>query len=216
MGPGPTRSSKGPAMPSDRRRQRSCWPALCAGLLALLGVAGGAAGQTADLSGRQVSIAIGYGTGGSFYAYARLFADHLGRFLPGKPTVIVQSMPGAGGVRMLNTAARLMPGDGTQLFVPPDTLVITQLTAREGVQFDARRFHYLGSANQQNQFLAVRRTAAASLAELKLREATMGHSGAGSAGHYISALARETLGSRIRPIFEGVKCWTCWSISGST
>jgi len=114
--------------------------------------------------------------------------------------VIVQSMPGAGGLRLLNTAARVMPGDGTSLFVPPDTMVVTQLTAKEGVQFDARRFHYLGTANQQNTFFVVKRMAAASLADIKAREIVVGHSGTGSVGHFIPALARETLGVRVRAI----------------
>ena len=161
--------------------------------------------QPADFSGKQLSIAIGYGTGGTYYTYAKLIADHFGRFVAGKPAVIVQSMPGAGGVRLLNTAARLMPGDGTQLFVPPDTAVATQLTAKEGIQFDARRFHYIGTVNQQNIFFVVKRSAAASLADVKSREVVIGHSGSGSVGHLIPSLARETLGIKVRLIagYEG-------------
>ena len=115
-----------------------------------------------DYAGKQLSISIGYGTGGTYFTYAKLLADHLRRFIPGKPGLIVQSMPGAGGVRRLNAAARIMPGDGSQLFVPPDTMILTQLTAKEGIQFDARRFHYVGTINQQNNFFVVRRSAAPS------------------------------------------------------
>lgn len=176
---------------------------LTAGLAVLPGHA--RAQPAVDFAGRQLSIAIGYGTGGTYYAYAKLLAEHLGRFLPGKPGIIVQSMPGAGGVRLLNTAMRVMPTDGTQLFVPPDTMLIAQLTAKDGIQFDARRFRYVGTANQQNTFFAVRRTAASSIADVKAREVVVGHSGIGSAGHLIPALARETLGLKIKAIagYEG-------------
>lgn len=158
-----------------------------------------------SFAGKQVTIAIGYGTGGTYYTYAKLMADHLGRFISGRPSIIVQSMPGAGGVRMLNAAARIMPGDGTQLFVPPDTMVLTQLLAKDGVQFDARQFHYLGTINQQNNFFVVRREVSTSLDALKRREVVVGHSGNGSAGHLITSIAGESLGLKLRLIagYEG-------------
>ena len=129
----------------------------------------------------------------------------IGRFISGRPSIIVQSMPGAGGVRMLNAAARIMPGDGTQLFVPPDTMVLTQLLAKDGVQFDARQFHYLGTINQQNNFFVVRREVSTSLDALKRREVVVGHSGNGSAGHLITSIAGESLGLKLRLIagYEG-------------
>lgn len=153
-----------------------------------------------DFSGKTLSIAIGYGTGGTYHSYASLFADHLGRFLPGQPKIIVQSMPGAGGIRVLNFAGRMMPADGTQLLVPPDTLVVTQITAKENAQYDARKFHYLGTANQQNSLLVVKRAAAASLDDVRARELNLGHSGSGSNGHLIPVLAREALGIKAKLI----------------
>src|ERR1700748_3062278 len=80
-----------------------------------------------DFRGKTITLYIGYGVGGSYYFYAQLFAHNLGRHLPGAPSIIVQSEPGAGGVRWLNEAAVKFPGDGTQLFMPPDTTVVTQL-----------------------------------------------------------------------------------------
>lgn len=166
-----------------------------------LGVTLQAHAQTVtDFSGKQLSIIIGYEAGGSYDSFARLFSEQLRKFIPGKPDVIVQSMPGAGGLRMLNTAARIMPSDGTQLFVPPDTLVVTQLTSKENVQFDARKFQFIGAAHQQNPFLAVKRNAASSLADARAREVVIGHSGTGSIGNLIPLLARDTLGIKVKPI----------------
>jgi len=94
--------------------------------------------QAVDYKGKQVTIVIGYGVGGTYSQYAQLFSHHLGKFLPGNPGVIMQSMPGAGGVRMVNEAAVRMRGDGTTIFVPPDTMAITQLLETSGIFYDAR------------------------------------------------------------------------------
>ena len=61
---------------------------------------------------KRLTIVIGYGVGGTYHQYAQLFARHLSRFLPDNPTAVVQTMPGAGGLNMLNHAASQMPADG--------------------------------------------------------------------------------------------------------
>ena len=154
--------------------------------------------RAADYTGKQVTIVIGYGVGGTYYQYAQLFARHFGRFLPGKPNVIVQSMPGAGGVRMLNEAAVRMRADGTMIFVPPDTMVTTQLTEASGILYDARKFHAIGSADQQNTFWVIRRPAGTSIDDMKRRETFMGNSGKGSTGYNIPSLARPLLGIKVK------------------
>jgi tripartite-type tricarboxylate transporter receptor subunit TctC len=165
-----------------------------------------ASAQTAvDYKGKQITIVIGYGVGGTYSQYAQLFAHHLGRFLPGTPNVIVQSMPGAGGVRMLNEAAVRMRADGTMIFVPPDTMVTTQLLETSGISYDARKFHYIGTADQQNTFWAIRRPAGTSIADMKAREVFMGNSGKGSTGYMIPAIAKPLLGLKVKVIggYEG-------------
>ena len=154
---------------------------------------------------KRITIAIGYGVGGTYYQYAHLFSRYLTRHLPDNPTIIVQSMPGAGGLKMLNYAASQMPADGTNLFVPPDTMVLMQLLERTGIGFDARRFGYIGTGDQQNNIWVIRKEVAASLEDLKAREAIMGHSGRGSTGLMIPAIARELLGLKVKLIggYEG-------------
>lgn len=158
-----------------------------------------------SFAGKQLSVALGYGTGGTYYAYAKFIADHLGAHVEGKPNVLVQSMPGAGGVRMLNSAAKLFAADGTQLFVPPDTMVISQTISKEGGQFDARKFHYLATINQQNNVFVTRREIATTMDDLKKREIVVGHSGIGSAGHIVPSVAKDILGLKLKLIagYEG-------------
>ena len=165
----------------------------------------GAAQAQADYTGKRVTIVIGYGVGGTYDQYAQLFSRHLGAFLPGHPTTVVQTMPGAGGVKMLNEAATRAIADGTMIFIPPDTMVTTQLLDASGHFYDARRFQYIGTADQQNVFWVVRKGTVRSVADMKTREVFMGHSGKGSTGYSIPAVARELLGLKVKLIggFEG-------------
>ena len=149
---------------------------------------------------KRLTIVIGYGVGGTYHQYAQLFSRHLSRFLPDNPPIIVQTMPGAGGLNMLNHAASQMPSDGSTMFVPPDTMVLVQLTATAGIRFDARKFGYIGTGDQQNNIWVVRKAAATSLDDVRKKEVIMGHSGPGSTGLMIPAIARELLGMKVKLI----------------
>jgi tripartite-type tricarboxylate transporter receptor subunit TctC len=104
-----------------------------------------AADPVADFyKGRTVSIAIGTGMGGGYALYARLAAEFLGRHIPGNPTLIVQSMPGGGGLNLHNFAYKVAPRDGAWLFIITQNAAVDQVAKAPGVAFDARQFHYIG------------------------------------------------------------------------
>ena len=65
--------------------------------------------------GKTVTLVVGYGPGGGYDVYARLVGRHLGRHIPGNPTVVVQNMPGAGSLRSVNWLNNLAPNDGTAI-----------------------------------------------------------------------------------------------------
>ena len=69
-------------------------------------------------AGKTVRIVIGTAVGGEYGTYAQLLAQHIGKFVPGKPTVTVQAMPGGGGMVALNHLAKVAAQDGTVLSVP--------------------------------------------------------------------------------------------------
>ena len=162
--------------------------------IASMFVAACAAHASPTYEGKQITIVVGFGAGGTYHQYAQLFSRHIGKQLPGSPAVIVQNMPGAGGVRMLNEAAARMRGDGANLFLPPDTMIVTQLLAPNGVAFDASKFRYIGVADQQNTFLAVQRSSGSTVDDLRRRETHIGSSGTGSTGYIITAIAKPLLG----------------------
>ena len=105
---------------------------------------------------KTVSIIVGSGAGGGFDTTARLVSRHLGRHIPGAPTVIVVNMPGGGGLvaanHVFNTAAK----DGTTIGLFHEAQVMNQLIDVDGVQFDLRAFNWLGSSYDDPNVCIVR------------------------------------------------------------
>ena len=93
--------------------------------------------------GKRVSILVSYETGGAYDLYARMFAQFFSRHLPGQPTVIVQNMPGAGGLKAARYLLEVAPKDGTALGLLSQTMPFdTALGYTEGV--DAGKFNWIG------------------------------------------------------------------------
>ena len=128
-------------------------------------------------SGKTVRIIIGTTTAGEYGAYAQLMAQHIGRFVPGKPTVIVQTMVGGAGLVALNHVARIAPQDGTVLSLPHANIVQDGLL-NPRVQFDPARFQWIGRLASVVQVgVASRQSNARSIEDAKRRELIAGASG---------------------------------------
>src|SRR6266849_1224758 len=99
--------------------------------------------------GRSLELDISSSVGGGYDAYARMLARHLGRFIPGNPTVFAKNMEGAGGLRLANFLYNAAPKDGTTFATLYRGAVFDPLLGGKGAQFDATRFTYIGSANNE-------------------------------------------------------------------
>jgi tripartite-type tricarboxylate transporter receptor subunit TctC len=88
---------------------------------------------------------VGLAAGGGFDTYARLLGRHLGKHVPGKPTVIVENMPGAGGLISGNYLYKIAKPDGLTLAHFNGSLMMGQVLGQPGIEFDARKFEFLGS-----------------------------------------------------------------------
>jgi tripartite-type tricarboxylate transporter receptor subunit TctC len=94
--------------------------------------------------GKTIRIIVGHSAGGGFDTYARMVGRHLGKHLPGNPTVIVENMVGAGSLiagKFLYSRAK---PDGLTLGTLTSQLVMAQILGREGVDIDTRRFEWIG------------------------------------------------------------------------
>ena len=96
-------------------------------------------------AGKTFNVVVGFSPGGIFDLYARILARHIGAHIPGKPNVIVQNMPGAGGRRLANAFQLVGPNDGTAIGITTPGIVTDQVMNAEGVQYDLRKFHWIGS-----------------------------------------------------------------------
>jgi tripartite-type tricarboxylate transporter receptor subunit TctC len=97
--------------------------------------------------GKQVALVVSAGPGGSAGLYAQAVAHNIGRFLPGNPSVIVQYMPGAGGLVAANAAYNIAPRDSTVVYTTSRTVPLDPLIGAGSAKFDGAKFNYLGTAN---------------------------------------------------------------------
>jgi tripartite-type tricarboxylate transporter receptor subunit TctC len=116
----------------------------CLALLAFLAAMPAARAQHAQ----TVTIVIGSEPGGGYDAYGRLAARHLGRFLPGEPSVVPRNMPGAAGVTETNWLYNQAPRDGTAIGITQNGNPYEELFGNKNAHFDPRKFNYIVSLNR--------------------------------------------------------------------
>jgi tripartite-type tricarboxylate transporter receptor subunit TctC len=120
-------------------------------LLALIVAAAPARAQSVEqfYKNRQLSLIVGFNTGGAYDPYARTVARHLSAHLPGVPMIVVRNMPGAGSVTAANHLYNVSPKDGSELGLIAGSVALEPLFAVRPNQFDARKFTWIGSANEE-------------------------------------------------------------------
>ena len=93
---------------------------------------------------KTVRIIVGFAPGGGFDAYARAIARHLGKHIPGNPSVVVENMTGAGSLISANYLYRLAKPDGLTIGNFHGNQIINQIIGGAGIEFDARRIQWIG------------------------------------------------------------------------
>ena len=101
-------------------------------------------------AGKNVSVIVGFGPGGGYDLYARLLARYYGPHIPGKPNVIVQNMPGAGGVNAANFVYNTAAKDGTVIAGVNQGAALFQQLGGKGAQYDASKFRWIGRMASSN------------------------------------------------------------------
>jgi tripartite-type tricarboxylate transporter receptor subunit TctC len=149
--------------------------------------------------GKTVSMLIGVGVGGEYDLQARLVARHIGKHIPGNPTVVPQNMTGAGGLKMTNWLAAVAPRDGTAVAMIQNSFPALQAAGLPGVQFDASKFYWLGTIAPVVETMAVWHTSGArTIEDARTREIVAGASAKGAITYTYPALMNELLGTRFK------------------
>jgi tripartite-type tricarboxylate transporter receptor subunit TctC len=124
------------------QRMFSRWIIVIALLLAVL--AGEPAGAQEFFKDKTIRFIVGYSAGGSFDLYTRVIARHFSKHVPGSPTTLVENMTGASGIIAANHLYKIAKPDGLTIGAWAAPLVLQQIMGNEAVQFDARKFGFLG------------------------------------------------------------------------
>ena len=100
--------------------------------------------------GKTLRITVGFSAGGGFDLWARVVARHIGKHIPGSPTVIVENVTGAGGLIQTNQLFRATKPDGLTLGHFNGGLILGQMLGQPGYDFDSQKFIYIGAPNKDN------------------------------------------------------------------
>jgi tripartite-type tricarboxylate transporter receptor subunit TctC len=114
-------------------------------VLVLLTAASVHAQATDFYKGKQITVVVGFTTGGFYDRWARLLARYMPKYIPGNPHFIVQNMPGAGSVIATNFVYGVAKADGLTIGFPSSAIYLDQIVGRPEAKFDIRKFAWIGS-----------------------------------------------------------------------
>src|SRR5882724_12846460 len=157
-------------------------------------------GQANFYEGKTVTVLIG-AKSGSLEIAAQIVSHHLGKYLPGKPAVILQHVPGAAHLLATNNVFNVAKPDGLTILASNPNVAIAQLSKVEQVRFDVRKFQWLGSSGADGVMLSIRSDLPfKSFDELKKadKELVAGTTGPGSNAHDFPLLLKEFAGLKLK------------------
>jgi tripartite-type tricarboxylate transporter receptor subunit TctC len=175
--------------------------------LSALLVAAGTAKAEADkalaefYTGKTFTVTVGFSPGGIFDLYARILARHIGPHIPGKPNVIVQNLPGAGGRRLANAFQLAGPHDGTAIGITTPGIVTDQVMNAQGVQYDLRKFHWIGSpADEVNVLWVWHTTPVKTIVDVRQHEVALSSTGQGSPNYFVPRILNQLVGTKFKVV----------------
>lgn len=175
------------------------------GAAALIGVALAAPAAAQDVGafyrGKTVSMIVSNSAGGGYDLVTRTIARHIARHLPGAPAVVVQNMPGAGGLVATNYLYSVAAQDGTVLASLSNNVPFEPLFGTKDARYDPARLHWLGSPSVETGIVTAWHTSPVkTLEDARKREITIPANGANSTPSFYARLLNETLGTKMRII----------------
>ena len=164
--------------------------------------------QDSFYKGKTARIIVGASAGGGYDTYSRTIARHMGKHIPGNPTFVVENMPGAGFLISANYMYKIAKPDGLTIGHFIGGLFLQQLLEKPGIEFDARRFEYIGVPTQDNYVLGISKATGVTSMDQWLSAKTvvkLGGVGVGSATDDIPKVLAATIGLPIQLVsgFKG-------------
>src|SRR4051812_15683405 len=175
--------------------------AILAAAALVLAPSGKAAAQSPEAfyKANGLTIIVGYPPGAVYDLYARTLARHIGKHMPGRPTATVQNMAGAGSMTAANFIFNTAKKDGSQIGTFARGIAMQPLLDNQGVQFDATRFHWIGSTGTEVSVVFAWHTVPIKSADdLMTTEMTVAASGTGADSAIFPYVMNGVLGTRFK------------------
>lgn len=172
-----------------------CW--WNAGFLATLNA------QEPFYKGKTIRIVVGFTPGGFYDRWARLFSKHLPKYIPGSPEIVVQNMPGAGSLIATNYVYNVAKPDGLTVGMVQYNIYMDQLAGRKEVQFDVRKFGWVGSPVSETVLLYMRADAPyKSITDIVSAKEPpkCGSSGTAGSDYILAKLLEESIGAKFNTV----------------
>jgi tripartite-type tricarboxylate transporter receptor subunit TctC len=139
--------------------------------------------------------------GGGYDTYMRLLSRHIGKYIPGEPTVIVQNVPAGGGMALANQVYNTAPKDGTYIGMVRGTVVQEHVYKNPQARFDGRKFIWIGNMNSDYDTCVIwTASGVKTIDDFYKREIVVGASGAGAQSYSFPIVYRELLGMKFKVI----------------
>lgn len=177
------------------------------GLIATLGPAlalGGAAhaDPIADFyRGRSISLILSAGAGGGYASYAEAFAPYFASQIPGKPNIVIQKMPGGGGLRAMLYLNAVAPQDGTTLGLVHSSVPFAPLYGIAAARFDPRKMNWIGSIDASTGIcVSWHMSGIETWRDMLTKPFTVGSTGAGSQMETMPIMLDKLFGTKIKVV----------------
>jgi tripartite-type tricarboxylate transporter receptor subunit TctC len=170
------------------------------GIAALAVMTQVAVAQDVD-TGKKVTLGIPSSAGGGYDGYSRLLARHIGRYLPGNPTIIPQNVPAGGGLVLMNQLYNIAPRDGSYFGMVRTSTLYEELYKNPAVKFEGRKLTWIGNLNSDYDTCITWNTSGIkSIADLYTREVVVGSAGAGAMSASMPMIYNQFLGTKFKVI----------------
>lgn len=162
----------------------------------------GVGAQAADFyKGRTITMLVSFGAGGGYGLYARTLGQHMGKHIPGNPTIIMQFMTGAGGNKAANYFYNVSARDGSVLAHLSNALALFQVLQPSRVKYDASKLNYLGRmASMRSSLITWHTSPATTLEDFRKKELIFGATGRSGQDYMNPTLMKNILGFKARVV----------------
>ncbi|MGE3248135.1 MAG: Bug family tripartite tricarboxylate transporter substrate binding protein [Beijerinckiaceae bacterium] len=171
------------------------------GVLFAVSGATGALAQSPEafFKGKTITVTIGFSPGGTYDLFGRMVARHIGRHIPGKPTVVASNMPGAGSFRAANWLYSVAPKDGTALGIVSQTLALEQALGNKAARFKADQFSWIGRVTSNTEVHVMwHKSKGTNIEGAKTAEIPVASTGPGSPSETYPKLLNALVGTKLK------------------